>query len=142
MANKKHYHYDKEQFVDREGRLLFLIRTSSLDYDKTAYHLVDIFNEPHIFSNVKFAELEKVTDTYKFFVDSKCEEMDFSHRKPTGLLKENRNEVIHKCLTEAYKSIREDSKPTIDNLAEVFQITRQTLIGTENNNYKGNFKAN
>jgi hypothetical protein len=126
MANKKHYHYDKEQFVDREGMLFFLMNTSTLDYDKLAYHMVDIFNTPQTFTSLYF--FSPVTDTYKSFVDAMCEEMDFSHRSPTGFSKELRTIVIHRCLNEAYKSINKEYLPTVENLASVFNITYQAML--------------
>lgn len=129
MAQKKHYYYDKPQFVDKEGRLFFLMNESPLDYEKIAYHMVDIFNNPFSFTTLDF--FSPVLDTYKHIVDQKCEEMDFSHRSPTGFSKSIRNEVIHNCLIGGYKNINKEYKPSVENLAEVFQITGSTLFNTE-----------
>lgn len=128
MAQKKHYHYDKPQFVDKEGRLFFLMNESPLDYEKTCYHMVDIFNDPHAFTSLDF--FSPVLDTYKHIVDAMCEELDVSHRSPTGFTKEIRNKVIYKCLHESYKSVKEELRPSVESLGKVFQIAPPTIINT------------
>lgn len=133
MAQKKHYYYDKSQFVDKEGRLFFLMNQSPLDYDKIAYHMVDIFNDPFIFTSLDF--FSPVLDTYKHIVDAKCEEMDFSHRSPTGFLKNIRNEVIHACLIGAYKSVKDEYKPSVESLGTVFRVSHANIIQIEKRHF-------
>lgn len=126
MAQKKHYHYDKPQFVDKEGRLFFLMNESPLDYEKTCYHMVDIFNDPFVFSSLDF--FSPVLDTYKHIVEAMCEELDVSHRSPTGFTKGIRTIVIHKCLNDSYKLVDNEYLPSQENLAKVFDITYQAMI--------------
>jgi hypothetical protein len=133
MAQKKHYHYDKPQFVDKEGRLFFLMNESPLDYEKTCYQMVDIFNDPHAFSSLDF--FSPVLDTYKHIVEAMCEELDVSHRSPTGFTKEIRNEVIHTCLYESYKLVKDEFKPSIECLGAVFGTSHANITQTEKRYY-------
>lgn len=128
MANKKHYHYDKEQFVDREGKLYFLITKYPDETGTEVYLLVDIYDQPRIYFTLM--NLTPVLDTYKFFVLEQCRLMDVGHNNPLGFSKSVRNEVIHNCLTKAYKSVKEEHRPSVENLGEVFKMSQPAVFNT------------
>ncbi len=134
MAQKKHYYYDKEQFVDKNGKLLFLMEKYPDEYNKDVYLMADIYNDQKIYYYL--SELTPVLDTYKYFVDTMCEEMDFSHRSPTGFSKALRTIVIHRCLTESYKNIKKEYLPSVENLANVFNITYQAMLTADKKAYQ------
>lgn len=132
-VKKKVSYYDKEQYRDQQGNLLFFRKHHVVGGITNVYSMLNIYDEEVVFISVNEApkELTKVQYTYKDIVDAVCRYYDFSHRKPKGFSVEIRCQAINLCMNYAYSEICKEGKPTIQNLGDIFGLSVANLINMD-----------
>ncbi len=122
-VKKRNFYYDKDQYRDKEGNLLFFEEVLSYEGDDDNVNLfIDCYNHRKIYSTID-EDIVPVVLTMKKIVEKCCEFWDVSHNNPKGFSVERRNEVIHLILNEGYKDISKDNRPTNNNIGEIFGIS-------------------
>ncbi len=124
---KKIYHYDKPQYIDKEGNLLFLDDVVSYENTHKVNLFLDCYNRKHLYS-VANKDVVPVLDTFKYIVESVCGYYGFGHNSPKGFSVENRTIAIYLCINHCYQKVNKESKPTIECLADIFGIKHNTLL--------------
>lgn len=127
---KKRYYYDLPQYRDDNNSLLFLTDKIPLDGGGHVYILVDCYNEKKAFRNLHGLYEDFIT--YKYIIEKSLQFHELMKGKdPRSLPVNLRSQLIHVCIDLGYRSIATDSKPSFQNIADIFGQTRKNAINGE-----------
>lgn len=127
---KKKYHYDLPQFRDDKNTLLFLVEQVPFEMGSDIYILSDAYDNRHAYRDVFGFHQDFLT--YKYIIKRFLEFHELMKGKnPKSLQVQLRTQLIHTCITLGYNNICTGSKPSFENIADIFGQTRKNVINSE-----------
>lgn len=125
---KKYFYYDKEQFKENNSQKLFFLCNKCTLNGKTEIQIYqDINNDIFAFSS-ESKLLSPVFDSYKSIIKLYSKYYEISNIIPLGFQIKARTEIINLCIKFGYSSIAENSRPSMQNLAEIFRTDQSNIL--------------